>query len=362
MSKIKSILWELTPHTEVKHKILKKYLDCWFPILGSCNRRILYIDGFSGPGEYKGGQEGSPLVAIKAVINHSAKLKCEIIMHFIEADKNRYQYLESKIKDFTLPKNLKIACINNTFAGTLTDVLNDIEQQGKKLAPSFVLIDPFGFTGIPLDIIRRIMKNNSCEVMITFMYEEMNRFVSDQKLWKSLGGTFDTDKWKRVNSIKEAKAREEFLYNLYKSQLEKVGIKHVLSFKMKNKNNKTDYFLFYGTNKLIGVKKMKEAMWSVDKSGSFQFSDVTNPRQTYLIEPRPDYDYLKKLVLIKFKGKVVRIPDLEEFVLLETPFRETHYKKSILYPMEFAKEPEIVVHGTRSRRGTYPITVKVEFL
>lgn len=46
----KNTLWPLEPHTRGKHLVLKHYLDAWFPILGSWSGRILFIDGFAGPG------------------------------------------------------------------------------------------------------------------------------------------------------------------------------------------------------------------------------------------------------------------------------------------------------------------------
>ena len=58
-------LWSIEPHTAAKHKILCKYLDAWLPILQSFNGRIIYLDGFAGPGRYIGGEPGSPLVALE---------------------------------------------------------------------------------------------------------------------------------------------------------------------------------------------------------------------------------------------------------------------------------------------------------
>jgi three-Cys-motif partner protein len=61
-------VWPAEPHTLVKHKILRRYVQAWFPILtqqaqnlrrqyGNLDsREILFIDGFAGPGEYEGGE------------------------------------------------------------------------------------------------------------------------------------------------------------------------------------------------------------------------------------------------------------------------------------------------------------------
>ena len=62
----KDTIWPIEPHTAAKHQILRKYLDAWLPILGTYNNRMLYIDGFAGPGEYTGGEPGSPIIALEA--------------------------------------------------------------------------------------------------------------------------------------------------------------------------------------------------------------------------------------------------------------------------------------------------------
>ena len=58
MGSAKEKLWPLEPHTTGKHLVLRAYLNAWLPILSSGNSRVLFIDGFAGPGEYAGGEEG----------------------------------------------------------------------------------------------------------------------------------------------------------------------------------------------------------------------------------------------------------------------------------------------------------------
>jgi len=60
--------WPLAPHTGAKLALLSAYLSAWFPILSSTSpQRVFYIDGFAGPGRYSGGEDGSPVVALKAL-------------------------------------------------------------------------------------------------------------------------------------------------------------------------------------------------------------------------------------------------------------------------------------------------------
>lgn len=364
MSKITQTIWPIKPHTEAKHAILKKYLDAWLPIMASRNGPVNYIDGFAGPGEYEGGEEGSPLIAIKAITEHKSDLKSEFGLLFIEADRKRCEFLKRKIASIVLPKNVSIGCHCERFDKVMTSILDKIDKEGSIIAPTFVFIDPFGFAGVPLSIIKRIMINPRCEVLITFMYEEINRFISEEPLWKSLTELFGNDEWMTVIDIEDPLKREIILQGIYKKQLGSVAnIQHVLSFKMRNKINKTDYLLFFGTNNILGLKKMKEAMWKVDETGSYEYSDATyNPDQPMLFQQEPDFRHLKRLMLESFKCKKITVKDLEAHILTQTPFRETHYKKQILVPMEGAEE--IIVHSpNRTRRkSSYPEDCIIEFL
>lgn len=60
-------LWKRDDQTQGKHLVLQHYLTGWFPILGRSNDRLLFVDGFAGPGEYADGEQGSPLIALECV-------------------------------------------------------------------------------------------------------------------------------------------------------------------------------------------------------------------------------------------------------------------------------------------------------
>jgi len=368
MSKITSTIWPIEPHTEAKHIILRKYLDAWLPIISRWNGRVVYIDGFAGPGEYIGGKEGSPVIAIRAVMEHKLKLRmtAEFMFIFIEADSTRCEYLQTKLDSIKLPANLKYECVCVKFEDAIKKILNQLDEQKARLAPSFVFIDPFGYSGIPFNLIKRIMENPYCEVFITFMYEEINRFAQDTKSDNVLDETFGTDKWREVRKETDPNKRCYLLHDLYKNQLQhEAGIKFVRSFKMINSMNKPDYFLFFGTNEITGLKKMKEAMWRVDETGSFQFSDATyDPNQAFLFELDPNYVKLKNIIVKNFKGKTVSVEELENFILTETPFTQNHYKRSILAKMEKVNPPEIKVQskGAKRKKGTFPDQTIIQFI
>lgn len=122
---------------------------------------------------------------------------------------------------------------------------------------------------------------------------------------------------------------------------------------MRNRQNSVDYYLVYATNNMLGLKRMKEAMWRVDKSGDFTFSDATDLNQTVMLE-EANLSELKRRLLRQFANRAATVGQIEDFVVCETPFRETHYK-GILKELETSPEPKIsVMDAPKSRkRGTF---------
>ena len=102
-------IWKLEPHTLGKHKVLRGYLDAWIPIMASWSGRILFIDGFAGPGEYRKGEPGSPIIAINSLVEHTADhiIRGEMGFIFIESDEKRVEHLREIIDPLleSLPSN-----------------------------------------------------------------------------------------------------------------------------------------------------------------------------------------------------------------------------------------------------------------
>jgi three-Cys-motif partner protein len=329
------------------------------------NQRVLYIDGFAGPGKYSQGEDGSPLIALKSARDHHARPKSEVVFTFIEKDKKRFDHLVEVIEQIkpTLPNNFRVHCVCGTFDDQMTEVLNGIDEQRARLAPSLVFIDPFGFSHTPFGTVRRIMQNPRCEILVTFMYEEINRFLGHADHMDTYDLLFGTDRWREVLTVIDPDRRRRMIHDIYRDQLRGAGVEYVRSFEMLNQGNRTDYFLFFGTHNLLGLEKMKEAMWKVDPLGTFQFSDFTDANRTMkLFHDEPDFEGLKKMIQGRFSGTDLSIEDLTNFVLSDTPFLRTHFKTQILKPMELGGELEVAKAKAGRRHGTFPDGTVIRFL
>jgi three-Cys-motif partner protein len=349
----KTTIWELEPHTAAKHEILRRYLQAWVPILSQGNfPHLVCVDGYAGPGRYSKGEEGSPIIAIKAVIEQPRPIKAKVDFHFIELDERRSTHLNSEIAVLKLPANVTTEVHGKrSFQDTFPEVWDKYAKLSRR-PPTFVFIDPFGFK-IPFSYVAKILQAPNCEVLITFMFEEINRFLSQNQQPDNFDELFGCRDWRKGIEIKLPAERLKFLHDLYQRQLtQAAGAKFVRSFGMRNERNSMDYFLFFATNNELGLRKIKEAMWRVDEGGTYTFSDATDPNQSVLFAAEPDRQLLSRSLVQKFAGTETSPDEIEKFVVRETPFRETHYKK-VLQSLENAGVIIPVDPAPTRRRGTY---------
>lgn len=355
MSKSLGTVWSLDPHTAKKHEILRRYFEAWLPIMARWNGRVVYIDGFAGPGSYSAGEDGSPVVVLKAARDHAYPISGELVCIFVEDNLERCKHLKGVLEELsaTLPTHLKWSVVHGKFDQHLTKTLTLIETQKENAAPTLVFIDPFGFSHTPFETIRNVLRNGRSEVLVNFMYEEVNRFLSIDKHAADYDQLFGTSEWRAVLGFSEAADRRKAIHDIYLKQL-KTTARFVHSFEMLNKGNSTDYFLFFATNGLKGLEKMKEAMWKVDDTGSFQFSDHTDARRLLsLFSAQPNLVPLRDAILRTFRGKDVAVEKLRDWLIAETEFLPKHLKVPILAPMELSGELTVVNPSPKRRKGTF---------
>lgn len=355
---IDEVIWEIEPHTKAKHEILKSYLGAWFPILSSGHQRIVYVDGFAGPGVYKGGEDGSPIIALKVALNHPLLSNSkELVFLFIETNERRVKQLNQQLTNFNLPTNFKIGVECDSFENCINRILNSISEEGKHLAPSFFFIDPFGPTGFPMNLIQKICDQKRSEVLINFSYQSMNQwFLQNPLKHSSLDLLFGNNKWRKALTINDPKQKEEFLRLTYEKSLEELGWK-VRPFCMINKHNQTQYYLFFTTKNPLGMSVMKNAMWKSAPTGDFKYSDLSNPAQPNMFERAFEEQYFKELadlIYSKHKEKSVSKKTLVDELAWHPVFIGRHLTGALKY-LENETNPTLIMNViNRKKRGSYP--------
>jgi three-Cys-motif partner protein len=364
-------MWSADPHTLAKHAILQRYLQAWFPILtrqasaaarryrNAPEREVLFVDGFAGPGEYTNGKEGSPVIALKAALDHSTPFPIPVRMLFIEERPDRFQHLQSVLVPHLerATKSLNIRAIEprpGDCDSILNTMLDDCEKKSISFGPALAFLDQFGYGAVSMSLISRILKFGQCEVFSYLDYKDMNRWIGDPNKASAFTRAFGGEEWRGAVKLPE-RQRRRLLLDKYKLALKdpnRGNARYVTSFSMFDKDSQPLYWLIFCTNNLRGLEEMKKAMWAVDKTGEFRFSDKDDPHQLLLFSERYNDIWLANELVTKLAGKTMSAYRVKEYVLTDTP---CYLFKAALKSLEVGKERRVkVVKQPPGRKpGTY---------
>jgi hypothetical protein len=282
-----SLLWDRDPHTKAKHDMLSRYLDAWFPIVASkwSDTGLTYAEGFAGPGEYLNGGMGSPLLALQAATRPEvSKHPTDIRMIFVEKSPDRLGHLKALV-----------------------------EQRGLGRARIHT----------PYPVVERFGASRSSEVLITLKTQWFARFatVADVQAGDIV---FGETGWRDV-AHQPAREKKRFLTERYLGRLHDAGFRHTLTFEMIDEGG-NGLFLIFGTDNLLGVEKMKDAMWSVDKVRGQRFRDPRDLSQLTFeaIDTDPDLALLSQQLVARLKAGPQSLENLKDYALRETMFKKAH--------------------------------------
>ena len=356
--------WIYREHTRVKHELMRKYLYAWIIKLGKFHRKVLFFDGFAGRGEYidentgKVLRVGSPIIALKLADELLQRCKergrqpyfDKFICIAIEKDGDNFRNLQivvsKELERIEFKDKMDIKLINGEFANVVTEL---VEQVGVKIAPSFFFIDPFGFSGVPFEVVKNILSLPRTEIFFTFMSRDINRFLKLPQVEKHLDALYPTSEWREICKIRDWQERDRRLLNLYiKSLYEEAGVKYVWPFRVcMDGKYQTLYYLIHATNHFDGLKIMKDIMYKQGASGEFAW---LGPKESFYRRQQKLFDdtipSLKKYLLNRFKGETKTFDEILEETYADTRFVEPQYRQAL---KELEKEKKIKVERVTSK-------------
>lgn len=333
----RSKLWPIDEQTHGKHIVLRAYLNAWLPILGMTQDRILFIDGFAGPGEYEQGEIGSPIIALQAFESHRARDRMrELVFWFLEEDPERAEHLRGLVTPFEerLPQGKAILIVETgNCQAKLNTLLDQLEAARGRLAPAFVMLDPFGVSDTPMSLVGRILRAPMAELYLSFMWEWINRFKGRPEFGPHLDGLFGTDEWRKVFDLPK-EAQKGFLYSIYDRQLRAAGATYVTWFELYN-GNRHVYTIFFATKHPKGMDMMKQAIWKADRTGGYAFHGRTGEQLEIDIAEQVDLAGFKNEIREAFGGRGwVTIEDLQEWARTDATDYHSGQVKRALREME----------------------------
>lgn len=318
--------------SKVKGQIVAKYFDAWANIIITAGRKrkIAYIDLFAGQGYYKDGTESTPLLILKKAIEKT-KIGQKLITEFNDQNANYIDSLHKAIEQLEGIENLP-----NPPKLTNIRISKEIVERydGKNLLPTLFFLDPWGYKGLSLDLIRVAIKEWASECVLFFNYKRINMDLQKASVDKNINDLFGknrADKLRVRTSGMEPYRREESIIQEFCEALKDMGGKYTLPFCFRDRRrNRTSHYLIHVSKDALGYGLMKEIMASysmsdIDKVPTFTFDPK---KQLTLNFNRPLRELIEQLVE-KFKGQKLKVRDIYEKHQKGTRFVKRNYKDAL---------------------------------
>lgn len=322
---------EYGPFQHVRHLLIKYYLDGWFPklALGTWAGRVLYIDTHAGRGRHSSGEIGSPLVALKALLEHQYRdgllEKSEVRFFFIERNPDNLERLKAELnQNMPIPSGIYVDPRAGDAYSVLSNVVQSLRDSGSNMAPAFIFVDLYGFK-VPGQLLAQLMAvGQRVELFVNVIWRELDMAIQQRQpqghgMATALDGIFTDDRWRKI----DGETPDERIGQAMCLLSDLIGAKWHTHFRMTTGGSATRYVLLHLTNHDAGRDLMKECMWRVAPGGDFEIRQCDDPKQPLLITPEPDLAPLREWVLGRLRNKPYGKDELQRELLRE-PWRVKH--------------------------------------
>ena len=290
----------MMPHSEVKIRLLRLYLERYLNILTKskyCGDIHLY-DIFCGEGIYEDGGKGSPIVILETIKN--------IYYSNISACKNteKYNCLFNDLENWKVEKLEKEVIkrkLHYPEIGSLKysikdyrDVLPEIVEEINSLKnqKAFIFIDPYGYKDIKALDLKSLLQSNKSEVLLFLPTQFMFRFETKgtpECLLELISELIPSGQW----PVSETGI--DFIESLTEAFRSFLGKDYFVDSFIISRDKNQFFCLFFFTSHIYGFDRMLDAKWKIDeeegrgwryKQENTLFSHIDKRADTYKFEQK----------------------------------------------------------------------------
>lgn len=380
---------EQAKHTKAKLDILQEYVIPWMRkvVLNRYGSKSCgVIDTFAGAGIYSDGSVGSPIILVNTAIEFIKQAEEQnfkinkILLTFIEKDEKNYLQLKKSIES-VIGEKLKDGELSNfekypqlfiaVENGTHETFLKDLTDSVGNIIPTVFFMDPFGFD-LPFELNKTILSQYSnVELLINFMYEEINRFIAVESVQKKMGKLFGVKDMSSITAKLEkasSEERKQIIKGTYTDNLKNCGAKYTLDFDIRGERGQLKMSMIYVTKNLNGFDTMKETLDKISNTDRLEYIPTTDIEEAQVrlegFEEKIDKSKeLSEYIYELEKSKTIQINNLINIVK-EHPVIPSKYTKAALKKLNLEGKIERVFRrtGVPVRRNTFPDDAYVKFI
>jgi three-Cys-motif partner protein len=344
---------EREDQSEVKARIVSKYFGIWAKIIApkARTKRIGYIDLFAGPGRYKDGSASTPLMVLQQAIA-DPQLRDSLVTFFNDEQPEHTNSLANEIKALPGIETLKYKPHIST-GNVGADIAAKL--QTSSLIPTFSFIDPFGYKGLSLGLVRGAIKDWGSDCVFFFNYNRINAGISNSIVDRHIDALFGSERASRLRLQVQGTTptqREALILENLAQAIKELGGNFVLPFRNANGTRSTHHLVFVSKH-VLGYEKMKEIMAKESSThdqgvASLEYSpaDASTPLLFSLQRP---IERLASELLEVYAGWQLTMLQVYNGHHVDTPFIKSNYRAALLE----LEAKGLITAGRAKRAGTF---------
>jgi three-Cys-motif partner protein len=356
-----------------KTRIIGNFFSSWANIVvGEARRRgnpITYIDMYCGPGRYEDGRPSTPLVVLeKAIAN--PRVAPHLVTIFNDEDPDFVEKLKGEVAKLPgIEKFVHQPIFLNRSIG------RDTEQffLERSNVATFAFVDPFGYTGLTLDLIKWLTRGWGSDCLFFFNYARINRALSAGVFRAPMSAIFGearVDLLIRQLTTIEADGkltpyrREELIGDTLTAALQDINKLYVRPFTFR-RDGRTSRKLVFVSKDIKGYNVMKDVMAgvsNVSRGGGvvdFTYSDV--PVYEPILLMNFEFEQLKNSLCDSFSGQTVSLKTIFDKHNPGTDYLLRNYRDA-LDDLDRLGKVRTVPRKVRAGKITFGDEVRITFL
>lgn len=265
--KVSKFFQQQLEQSRVKAEIVHKYFAQWSKVMisniktkGSYfgTNKLVYLDLYSGPGVYDGGEDSTPLLILKEALFSQQELQQYLYCVFNDSDEENIGKLRKAISELDLQGfKYQPQCYIEEVDQSIVDTF----ARGA-LPPTLLFADPFGYKGLSLDLVNSILKDFGSECIFFFNYNRVQAAIHNSKVKHHMLWLFgNEERLQRLQALPNGSAKEQkILDELYAALTEKHA-RYYCAFRFPDQEKShTSHYLIYVTKHELGFKIMNSVM------------------------------------------------------------------------------------------------------
>jgi three-Cys-motif partner protein len=325
---------EQQAHSAVKARIIASYFTAWARIMKPRARsgKMAYIDLYAGKGMYDDGTPSTPILILNTILADE-KLREMVVTIFGDESADCVEALRANIA--ALPEIASLKYKPQVGVGAAHESGITEQFAVRSVVPTFMFLDPFGYHGLSVGLIRSILKDWGCEVAFFFSFNRIRGAILNDVVREEMDAIFGTERVDALRellpTLKNQKEKEDAILAALEESLNAIGGNFVLTFRFRNEDGRATHHIVFVTKNDVAYDIMKDIM-ARESSGKPQDVSIFEfcPNASIpLFEMESPLDDLKRDLLQRYRGQTMSISEIYKQHNYKTRYIKRNYQKAL---------------------------------